>query len=123
MSFWFFMGAGTLSAIWLVVHLTAGGRDIARPILHSTDLAEVVRETQYLCWHFTSVSIACMAGFFISAAAADDHSLAIAGVALAGGFSISGIGLVALRKGNHFRLPQGWLFVPVVSLGLAGLFS
>lgn len=123
MAFWMFTAAGMLAAFWLCVHLIAGGRDIAAPLLAAPDLAEDVRETQYLCWHFTSVAIASMAGFFLWAALAADPAYAVAGLVLSGGFAIVGIGLVVARRGKHLVTPQGWLFVPVAALGLAGLLG
>ena len=122
MNFWLLLVAGILSAFWLLVHLTAGERDVAKPLLQSGDLDPVVRETQYLCWHFTSVTMACMAGFYVWSAITTDTAFAIAGIALSSSFAVLGIGLVVLRKGKHLELPQGWLFVPVTLLGLGGLF-
>jgi hypothetical protein len=54
--------------IWLAVHTFVGGRQIARPLVEAVELPPVVRHTQYLCWHFTTVAIACMAVFFLVAA-------------------------------------------------------
>jgi hypothetical protein len=116
----FFVAAG-LSASWAALHVFAGGREVARPLLAASDLAPVVRDTQYLCWHFTSWSIACMVGFFAWAAAANNTGLAVAGTILAAGFALIGIGLVIKIGGRHWRLPQGWLFAPVAGLGVAGL--
>lgn len=118
---WYFAAAGGISAVWLVVHLTAGERDVARPFLAVAALDPVVRETQYLCWHFTSVAIGCMALFLGGAAATGMVGLAIAGVALAAGFAVVGVGLVVARGARHRDVPQGWLFVPVAALGLTGL--
>ncbi|MEM6409802.1 MAG: hypothetical protein AAF700_15495, partial [Pseudomonadota bacterium] len=56
-----FAVAGALAAIWLAVHFFIGGRQIARPLIEAGALPSVVRHTQYLCWHFTTVAIACMA--------------------------------------------------------------
>jgi len=123
MSYWFFLSAGGLSGIWLAVHLILGGRDIVRPLLTTSELNTVVRDTHYLCWHLTSVSIACMAGFFLWSALSGTDALAVAGVTLASGFAILGIALVLLRTGSHADLPQGWLFVPVAALGVAGLLA
>ena len=123
MAFWMFTAAGVLAAFWLCVHLIAGGRDIAAPLLAAPDLAKDVRETQYLCWHFTSVAIGCMSGFFGWAAATMSPQPAIAGTILAAAFTVSGIGLVLMRGGRFAELPQGWLFLPVTVLGLTGILS
>ena len=57
-----FASASGLAAIWLGVHTFVGGRQIATPLVEATALPSVVRHTQYLCWHFTTVAIAAMAG-------------------------------------------------------------
>ena len=123
MSFWTFIAAGGLSTIWLMVHLVLGGRDIVLPLLAASQLSPVVRDTQYLCWHFTSAAILCIAGFFFWAAFSASLAPAIAATMLAGAFTLTGIGLVALRGGSHLELPQGWLFLPITALGLVGILS
>ncbi|WP_425039461.1 hypothetical protein [Primorskyibacter sp. S187A] len=112
--------AGGLAATWLLIHLIWGGRDIARPLVRATSLDPVVRHTQYLCWHFTSVAIGCMAIFFGWAALSGPIAMATAGTLLALGFFCVGVGLVAALRESHARLPQGWLFLPVAALGLWG---
>ena len=61
----YIVAAGLLALVWLTVHIFVGGRQIARPLLTAPDLAPIVRETQYLCWHFTSVAIGSMAGLIL----------------------------------------------------------
>ncbi len=121
MSSLYFWVAGALSAVWFAVHLFVGGREIARPLLLATALDPVVRHTQYLCWHFTSVTIATIAGFFFWSAYSGVSAFAAAGTVLALGFVVVGVGLVLGLKESHLKLPQGWLFLPVAGLGLYGL--
>lgn len=115
-----FVLAAALSAAWLVVHIVVGGRQIARP-LRASALDPVVRDTQYLCWHFTSVAICGMAVFFALAAVSGIAAYAVAGVGLAAGFCVCGVGLVIAMRQRHADLPQGWLFLPVALLGLWGI--
>ncbi|MCK0150261.1 hypothetical protein MWU54_09530 [Marivita sp. S6314] len=117
---WFSIAA-VLSFTWLCVHLFLGGKEIAQPLLASQSLTPVVRDTQYLCWHFTSCAIALMAGCFAYAAWSGDASLAWPATILSGAFALTGIGLVARIGQSHARLPQGWLFVPVAIAGAIGL--
>lgn len=121
MSDTYFLTAAGLSALWFGVHLVLGGRDIAKPLLAATDLTPVVRDTQYLCWHFTSVAIAAMAGFFLWAGITGENAFAVSGTLLAAGFFLTGTLLTALIGARFKDLPQGWLFLPVAGLGLAGL--
>lgn len=111
------LAAAALSALWLIVHLAVGGRQVAVPLLATANLDPLVRDVLYLCWHFTSFGIASMAGFFLWGAVASDSAFTLVGTVLAAGFAVTGIALVHLRGANHLALPQGWLFVPVAVLG------
>ena len=116
-----FAFAAFLAGLWLTVHLVLGGREIAKPLRHSVELSPVVRDTQYLCWHFTSCGIAVMAACFGVAAWTSNPTLAWPATALAASFAVTGIGLVSHIGQSHMRLPQGWLFVPVALLGGIGI--
>ena len=118
-----FVSAGSLAAVWFGVHTFVGGRQIATPLVEATALPSVVRHTQYLCWHFTTVAIAAMAAFFGLAALTGVTAYAVSATILAAGFFAVGVGLVVALGEAHSRLPQGWLFLPVATLGLAGLFA
>ncbi|ROT97745.1 hypothetical protein [Histidinibacterium lentulum] len=123
MGHWWFLGAGALSAVWLLVHAFAGGRDTVRPLLEGGGLPPVVRDTLYVCWHFTSVALAMMAGLFLRAGLAGDVTAAVAATILAGAFALVGIALVLRQGASHLQVPQGWLFVPVAVLGAVGLMQ
>ena len=112
--------AGALAALWFAVHLFVGGRQIARPLVNAASLDPVVRHTQYLCWHFTTVAIAGMAIFFGIAAMSGSIAFATSATLLAAGFFLVGVGLVVSLGESHARLPQGWLFLPVAALGVVG---
>ena len=117
-----FGAASAVAALWFTIHLVVGGRQIARPLVAAQTLDPVVRHTQYLCWHFTTVAIAAMAAFFGMAAFGGTMTYATAATVLAAGFFFVGVGLVASLGESHARLPQGWLFLPVAALGLVGHF-
>lgn len=118
-----FGAAGGFAALWFIVHLFVGGRQIARPLVEAHGLNPVVRHTQYLCWHFTTVAIAGMAVFFGIAAGGGTIAFATSATILAAGFFLVGVGLVVSLGESHTRLPQGWLFLPVAVLGLVGHFA
>lgn len=118
-----FFAAGTIAALWFLVHIFLGGRDIAGPLLASTELHPVVRDVNYICWHFVSVGIAGMAGFFLWAGYVGDTSLAMAGTLMAAGFTLTGVAIAFKQGANHLAVPQGWLFLPIAALGIAGLLT
>ena len=118
-----FFGAGSIAAIWFLVHLFLGGKQIARPLLATTELDPVVRDVQYLCWHFTSVGIVGIAVFFVLAAIGWGEAYAVAGTFLAAGFTATGVALVVKQGAQHLAVPQGWLFLPIAALGVVGLWA
>jgi len=120
MTTFMFWSASALASIWLLVHLFVGGRQIVRPLVEAAELRSIVKHTQYLCWHFTSVAIAGMAVFYGLAAISGVTAYATSATALAAGFFLVGVGLIFLLNDSHARLPQGWLFLPVAALGLVG---
>lgn len=109
-----------MAGLWLAVHLVAGGAQVVRPLRASTDLDPVVRDTQYLCWHFTSAALAAIAAFFLIAAWFGSAAFAGAGVILSAAIAVTGLVLTPLIGQSYASLPQGWLFVPVGLLGAAG---
>lgn len=115
-----FAACALLSFAWFLAHLIMGGKEVARPLL-ATDLPDAVLQILYLCWHFTSASIAAMAVFFALAIWFSAPPYAVAGTLLAVGFVVVGVAIAPL-KGWHYRtIPQGWLFVPIVAMGVTGL--
>ncbi len=110
--------AAGLSFAWFGVHLVMGGREVAAPLVTDARLEDVVRYTSYLCWHITSSTLLLMAAFFAGAALFSLPGLLYAGTALAAGTALVGI-LIPLRfRISYGLLPQGWLFLPIVLLGL-----
>ncbi len=118
---YFYALAAIISAIWFAVHVFIGGREIAQPLRQSIELDPLVRDVQYLCWHFTTVSIAAISLFFVLAFFLEQQPYAVAGTIMAAGFTLTGIGLVAAIRQSHRKAPQGWLFAPITLLGLWGL--
>ena len=115
------LAAAVLAGLWCFVHLIMGGREVAQPLLAAASLDPMVRHVQYICWHFTSVTIALMATFFALAYVTGVAAYAVCGLLLSTGFVVVGIGLVVKLGLSHSKHPQGWLFVPVALLGLGGV--
>ena len=122
----FLLLSGSLAALTAAVHIVAGGKEIARPLLGS-GLKEEVKLTLYACWHLVSVAFVLSAlvllatgvGFFGTA----PHSLAafISVLWLLFGIVFLAVTLVVARPGGLFRFPQWVLLVPVGVFGLCGI--
>ncbi len=106
------------------LHFFLGGKEIARPLLEAKTLPNNVRCVQYFCWHITTLSLLLQAILFgIAAAYPTELSLAIVASALAGSIAVLGILMPLALKISYKTMPQGWLFVPIAVLGLAGILA
>ncbi len=118
-----FVCAAALSTFNTGLHFFAGGKAIARPLLSAAELPDGDRYVQYFCWHIATLTLGFQAVLFGVAASAPDYlSFAIIGTAMAASVGLLGLVLPLVLKISYRVMPQGWLFVPVTALGLAGLF-
>ncbi|MEO1688429.1 MAG: hypothetical protein AAFU61_11040 [Pseudomonadota bacterium] len=118
-----FLAAAGLSALWTGVHVIAGGRDVAAPLLRAP-LSEAQKFTAYFAWHMASLSLAALAaGFLWAALRPEAAEVGAAATVLSAGYALLGLGMGRLPAGRFRDLPQGWLFVPVAALGALGLFG
>ncbi len=118
---WLILAAGAASGVICLIHVFAGGRHIAGPLLSARDLHDVPKYTQYYCWHLVTIVLAAMSLAFIYAAigtGARDVAMVMGVIAAA--FAVFGLIIVPVMKQSYREMPQGWLFVPVALLGIAG---
>ena len=118
----FFVTAAAIAAFNTALHFYLGGQQIARPLLDAQSFSDKVKYVQYFCWHIATLTLAFQAVLFVVAAIVPGQpSYAIIGTALAASVGLLGLTLpIGLRVGYRI-VPQGWLFVPVAALGIAGL--
>ena len=50
-----FIGATLLSFATCAIHVVAGGRFVAQPLLQANDLARIAKFTNYYCWHLVTI--------------------------------------------------------------------
>ena len=120
------LAAAVLSFLWAGVHLFTGGKYIARPLLSTKELHRVVIYTQYYCWHLVTLKIFAMGAAFLYSAVyytSDTRALSLFAVGLALGFAVLGIVMVPMVQQSYKDMPQGWMFVPVVILGILGVMQ
>ena len=115
--------AAFLAAFTAVVHIFAGGEDIAAPLLAST-LAGEPKLTLYAVWHMASVALAMSAvALFVGSLPHHAHParyLVLFVSALWCAFGVVFLAVVAIQpeSGWLFKLPQWVLLLPVGLLGL-----
>ncbi len=120
MNSWF-IAAGILSIICVLLHLIIGGRLAARPLLASKELGRRAKYTNYYCWHLVTISIAAMGAMFFWAGFGAAWELALMTSLVAALFCLWSIGIVIINKGRLWVFPQWALFAPIVAVGLKGL--
>lgn len=124
MTDWFVLAAGSLAGITAFIHVIAGGKDVARPLLLSS-VDEEVRFTLYACWHLVSVALFVSSLALLGHGAGFYHSpetvafVSVLWLLFGAVFLVVTLGVA--KPGGLFRFPQWVLLVPVGLLGLCGL--
>ncbi|MCK0169316.1 hypothetical protein MWU52_17315 [Jannaschia sp. S6380] len=117
------LAAAVLAAMLACVHTFVGGRAIARPLRQATDLPTVVRATSWMCWHMVTTTLFLMAILLFWGAWGGRPDLILAGTLLAAAVALGGLAAAPALGVGYRVLPQGWLFVPVVALGLWSFYA
>jgi len=116
------VAAGVASALIALIHLFAGGREAARPLLAANGLPPVPKFTLYYCWHLVTIVIAGLAaGYLYSGAFGGGPDVAVAATIVAALFALWSVAMIARHKLHPLRFPQWILFIVVAGLGLMGL--
>ncbi len=121
MNLWLVAAAGA-SALTMLIHLVAGGREAARPLLATDGLAKIPKFTLYYCWHLVTIAIVMMAaGFFYASGLGGGTDIAVAATAGAILFTIWNLLMIVVFKLRLLHFPQWILFATIAILGLCGL--
>lgn len=121
----FLVSAALLAAFTAVVHVVAGGEDVAVPLLASP-LAGTLKWTLYVVWHMVSVVLALSAiALFIGAMprhAGPSRYLVwfVSTLWCASGVLFLLVAALQPASGGFFALPQWALLLPVGVLGVLG---
>lgn len=115
------MTAAVLSLVTAAVHVFAGGRDVARPMLASCDLHAIPKFTNYYCWHMVTMILVVMAAAFVYAAMIGARDIAILATLLAMAFASWSLALIAWKRLNPVHFPQWILFLSIAAAGIMAL--
>ena len=114
--------AALASLATALIHIFAGERHVARPLLRASDLASIPKHTQFYCWHIVSILLLAMAfGYAYASVAPTAIALNVMLTALAASFALWNIGLILWKRLSPKHMIQWALFLPISLLGLAGL--
>ena len=115
--------AAALAVFNTGLHIFAGGKTIAKPLLAAKTLTDQVRCVLYFCWHIATLALLLQAILFtIAAIVPTENRIALVGTTLAAAIGLLGIAMPPFLGVSYKTMPQGWLFVPVAALGIVGLF-
>ena len=107
------------AAVIAIIHVVAGGREIAQPLLRQDTLSPSVTLTHYYCWHMATISLAGLAGCYAYAAISQDgRILATFATLIAAAFCIWGLMLVLWKRQRHREMPQWVLFLGLTASGI-----
>ena len=119
------MALGVFTLVLFVVHVTAGEKECARPML-AADYDATARWTMYVCWHAISAHLLLGGGALLWAGATDS---AVVGPVLVAVISTLRLVYAALFLVLAFvsRIERGWLKLPqwmgFLPLGLIGWWA
>lgn len=112
--------AAVLAAVTTLVHIFAGGADVAAPLLASA-LHPEVKYTLYACWHLVSLTLGLSAGVLFWAAHRNQYqpwhkTIRLVGSLWAGfGGVFLVIALACPESGGLIKLPQ-WILLLAVGI-------
>lgn len=114
-----FVVPALFAAAITIIHVVAGGREIARPLLEQGTLTPSVKFTHYYCWHLTTISLTGLSGCFAYAALSQDGRILAAFASLiAVAFCVWGLVLVFWKRQRHRDMPQWMLFLGLAVSGI-----
>ena len=119
--------AGVLALLTSVIHIFAGGRDVAEPLL-DTSLPNDAKYALHACWHFVSIFFVVTALYLLSSGLGVVEQgpgliILISGLWLLFGLLFLGITVRVNGPGGVFKLPQWVLLLPVGVLGLLAVLA
>lgn len=116
--------AAALSAVTGAVHLFAGGKEVARPLLAANELSAIAKYTAYYTWHMATVVLfALCAGFFIAGIWPETTVLAAAATLLSAAFMVLSLALVVTSGAGLWTLPQWAFFAPITVVGALAVLA
>lgn len=118
----FLIAAGGYAVFVTFLHIIAGGKTVAQPLLEASDIETAPKYVNYYCWHLVSFNLALMSALILLAALNSEWmELVWVGLAQAIFSFVWGVFLPVWKNLTYKDVPQGWLFAPLILLTVAGL--
>jgi len=120
---WLLLAAILAFAVCLL-HLFAGGKAAARPLLADEKFDYIAKYTLWYAWHIVTLAIFGMAMMLLLAAFCPQQiALAIAAILLSASVIALSFGMIIKFRLKLWQFPQWFLFLPVLIFGIMGLVA
>lgn len=108
----------------MLIHLFAGGPEIARPLLQSDDIPDVAKYVNYYCWHLVTMTIGAMSvGLIWASIDVSQTGLMWMWTVMAVLFTLWSLVLIRWKTQNIWQMPQWTLFGLISVLAIAGVVT
>jgi hypothetical protein len=109
--------AALIALATFFIHTFAGGKEVARPLLQSVELARVPKLTMYYCWHIVTLMLLALVGALGYAAAFEPQNrpLLVLCLLLASGCALWNVALMLGTRSKLWQLPQWTLFAAIAA--------
>ena len=116
------LSAAILAFTVCLLHLFAGGKIAARPLLADEKFNHIAKYTLWYAWHTVTLALFGVGVMLLVAAFAPQQTaLAIAAVLLVASVFLLSLAMIIKFRLKFFQFPQWLLFLPVLVLGIIGL--
>lgn len=116
------IAAAALAALTTLVHLFVGGRQVAKPLLETSEINSLVKFTHYFCWHIVSIALAVMAaGLAYAGLSPGGRDVAFFMVGLAAAIALWNSVMNARHQLKAGRHPQFVFFIAIMAIATPGL--
>ena len=105
-----------------VIHATAGGRGIGRPLVQPQTLSPTVTLTHSHSWHMATICLVVLAGCYAyEAVSPDGRILAAVATLVPGAFCVWGLVRAVWKRQRHRDMPQQVRFLALTGSGIWAL--
>ena len=116
------LSAAILAFVACLLHLFAGGKVAARPLLADEKFNHIAKYTLWYAWHnVTLMLLGISVMLLIAAFIPQQIALAIAAVLLVASVFLLSLAMIIKFRLKFLQFPQWLLFLPVLGLGIIGL--
>jgi len=105
-----------------LLHLFAGGKIAARPLLADEKFNDIAKYTLWYAWHIVTLALLGFGVMLLLAAFVPQLiALAFAAILLVASITVLSLAMIIKFRLKPLHFPQWLLFLPVLGLGIVGV--